>query len=111
MRLEYDRVAVEWVYLDEGWSGDYDPSDPEDTPLLRFDVYVRDENGEWADPGGASYCTRMPVTAAHRTLLRALVAIAFEANDNIDSGFKRAMERMSWICPEDFFESDKEEGA
>ena len=29
---------VEWIDIGEGWSGDYDPDDPDDIALLRFDV-------------------------------------------------------------------------
>lgn len=34
-------VKVEWTDLGEGLSGDYDPSDPEDISLLRYDAWVR----------------------------------------------------------------------
>lgn len=36
-------VQVAWVCLGEGYNGDYDPRDPEDELLLRFDVTVKDE--------------------------------------------------------------------
>lgn len=37
-------VRVAWVCLGEGYNGDYDPTNPEDELLLRFDVAVRDED-------------------------------------------------------------------
>lgn len=37
-------VRVAWVCLGEGYNGEYDPKDPEDELLLRFDVAVKDEN-------------------------------------------------------------------
>ena len=33
-----------WVCLGEGYNGEYDPKNPEDELLLRFDVAVRDED-------------------------------------------------------------------
>jgi len=37
-------VRVAWVCLGEGYNGDYDPKNPEDELLLRFDVAVKDED-------------------------------------------------------------------
>ena len=37
-------VRVAWVCLGEGYNGEYDPKDPEDELLLRFDVAVKDED-------------------------------------------------------------------
>lgn len=37
-------VCVAWVCLGEGYNGEYDPRDPEDKLLLRFDVAVRNED-------------------------------------------------------------------
>lgn len=37
-------VRVAWVCLGEGYNGDYDPKNPEDVLLLRFDVAVKDQN-------------------------------------------------------------------
>lgn len=37
-------VRVAWVCLGEGYNGEYDPKNPEDELLLRFDVAVRNED-------------------------------------------------------------------
>ena len=37
-------VQVAWVCLGEGYNGDYDPKNPEDELLLRFDVAVKSED-------------------------------------------------------------------
>lgn len=37
-------VRVAWICLGEGYNGDYDPKNPEDELLLRFDVAVKDQN-------------------------------------------------------------------
>lgn len=52
-------VALEWI--GEGFSGDYDPADPEDQPLLRFTVFRR-EDGVWQPVDNGSYCTLLPAT-------------------------------------------------
>ena len=37
-------VRVAWVCLGEGYNGDYDPQNPEDELLMRFDIAVKDED-------------------------------------------------------------------
>lgn len=37
-------IRVAWVCLGEGYNGDYDPKNPEDELLLRFDVAVKNED-------------------------------------------------------------------
>ncbi len=37
-------VRVAWLCLGEGYNGNYDPKDPEDELLLRFDVAVKNED-------------------------------------------------------------------
>ena len=51
-------LKVQWVNLDEGFTGDYDPNDPEDVNLLRFDVYQRTAYG-WEAMENGSHCTLM----------------------------------------------------
>ena len=41
---ERGSVRVAWVCLGEGYNGEYDPKNPEDELLLRFDVAVKDED-------------------------------------------------------------------
>jgi len=105
--LTQGKHRVTWEYIGEGWSGDYDPNDPEDTPLLRFSC---DEFGavdpdndaspwEWYQMDDASYCTRLPVTTPTRHLARA-AAIILEAIRDVN--YKKELERLSWFCPEDF---------
>ena len=37
-------VRVAWVCLGEGYNGEYDPKNPEDELLLRFDVAVKNDD-------------------------------------------------------------------
>ena len=61
-KLVKGKVVIEWVELGEGWHGDYNPDDPDDDELLRFDAYI--ENHEWQDDYPTySYCTSFPANA------------------------------------------------
>jgi hypothetical protein len=91
---------VTWEYIGEGNEGDYNPDDPEDTPLLRFscDKMV---DGAWEGMENASYCTQMPINSSRRDLLIA-AGIILEAIDT-DASYKRDLERLSWLCTSDFY--------
>jgi len=98
---------VEWVDIGEGWSGDYNPDDPTDTPLLRFDVLqlVDVFDNPNADPvdevwdviDDASYCTQMPADTSEADLRRAaeIIMDATYGQTNI----KKICEELSWISP------------
>lgn len=96
---------VEWVDLGEGWSGDYDPSDPEDEALLRFDVLQAPEGeepdwenfGNWELMDDASYCTQMPADSSE-DILRRGAAIIMDATYG-KSNIKKICEELSWISP------------
>ena len=41
-------IRVTWVCLSEGYNGEYDPTNPEDELLLRFNLFLKDEtSGDW----------------------------------------------------------------
>ncbi|QST02742.1 hypothetical protein IMZ31_19525 (plasmid) [Pontibacillus sp. ALD_SL1] len=56
MELIKGNVKVSFVNIGEGISGDYDPKNPNDVNLLRFDVEVL-QDGDWEPVSDASYCT------------------------------------------------------
>ena len=97
---------VEWVDLGEGWNGDYDPSDPDDQALLRFDVleltkveglFSESPELEWEPIDDASYCTQMPADSSKEVLRRGATMImnATYGKTNI----KKICEELSWISP------------
>jgi len=98
---------VEWVDLGEGWDGDYDPSNPEDVALLRFDVLqlvdvFDNPNADpveerWEPIDDASYCTQMPADSSDDILRRA-AAIIMDATYG-KSNIKKICEELSWISP------------
>jgi hypothetical protein len=96
------KYRVEWVHLGEGKDGDYDPNDPDDVELLRFDVSF---DGELIPDG--SYCTLMPVNTPEDILKKGLERIMDTIYDKCSTGdcWKRGgkvFEELSWIEPKWF---------
>ena len=106
VEIEFIRgdYRVVWEYIGEGWSGDYDPEDPSDIPLLRFSCSKRttcaDHSEGWEELPDSSYCTRMPAT----TSMHVLAAAASEIMEAIykKESYKRQLEHLSWMAPGDF---------
>ena len=100
---------VEWVDLGEGWNGDYDPSDPDDQALIRFDVleltkveglFSERPELEWKPIDDASYCTQMPADSSDDILRRGAEIIMNETYGK--SNIKKICEELSWMNPTDF---------
>lgn len=87
--------AAEVSWIGEGEDGDYDPANPADEPLLRFDAY-RLVDGRWEEQPDGSYCTQVPAwcTAAQARALARYVVDALEHGDT--TGIKRLLESASW---------------
>lgn len=110
------RFRVCFTDIGEGRCGDYDPEDPDDEPLLRFDVQISEaasplaedpasvgvENPDDPDYGwywvrDGSYCTQVNaenVTGAqmHRLLRRILSEVDGETHS-----VRRQLEQASWL--------------
>ena len=77
LELVRDNVKVCWKHIGEGMFGDYDCNNPDDVPLLRFYVNVK-EDETWKEVEDTSYCTKFPsdypikdqLIALHRMVLR-----------------------------------------
>ena len=97
-----DLVRVSWNDLGEGYSGDYDQTDPNDRPLLRFDIDRKTESG-WEMVDDASYCTLVDVNTPIGALVRMLHIILAEVDEPLRNGYsiKKICEKLSWIQPED----------
>ena len=95
-------IIVEWVYLDEGYSGEYDPSDPNDEQFLRFDISKR--KGGFINPiDDASYCTHIKLQTPTYILQKALRVIMSYVWSRAESGdsIKKLCEWLSWINEEE----------
>lgn len=98
--LVRDNVKVSWAELGEGLHGDYDPMNPDDVELLRFDVFVM-RNGEWEEKENASYCTNFPVSSTIVEKFAGLQILLDRFHEalsaDIDVSVKKLGEEMSWI--------------
>lgn len=101
LRIYDELLSVEWYNAGEGYCGDYNPDDPGDVNLLRFDVCVF--NGEdWEDIDDASYCTLVPANADDNQLASNLYYIFRQYRNVIDRypvehSVKKLGESLSWI--------------
>lgn len=104
--IQDDIIKVDFVNLGEGLHGDYNPEDPEDINLLRFDVYVNDPGTDsWTEVEDASYCTQIPADTPIDTLKEKIKAIFDRYRDAISSyddylygaSVKKLGEELSWI--------------
>jgi len=89
-----EKISVELEDIGEGRSGDYDPCDPYDIPLMRFSFYRGDEQ---VDNG--SYCTLIhaDIEPEMQTAIEQLLMDEFlfmlERGDSI----KKKAERFAWM--------------
>lgn len=109
--IQNDKLRVDWYNAGEGVNGDYDPEDPEDVNLLRFDVYAKTDDPSWEHTDGwmevddASYCTQVPADTDPKELERLLKVIFDRYNEVIDdyinngASVKGLGEELSWIAP------------
>lgn len=90
-------VRIDWVNLGEGNDGDYDPSDPNDKNLLRFDVY-RLDGKEWNGVEDGSYCTQVTVSTPNCVLMGHLTHFMDTIYDDVSAHgkAKRLCESLSW---------------
>ncbi len=101
MSIEDELVRVDWYNAGEGWNGDFNPNDPEDTNLLRFDVYVKNTDNKWETVEDASYCTQVPANTSEDILEQKLRIIFDNYRDAITEysicSLKELGEKLSWI--------------
>lgn len=94
-----ETLRADWYNAGEGICGDYNPDDPEDQNLLRFDVYCREPGGEWEEVEDASYCTNVAADTAPQRLMELLLRIFSEYKDSdyLNSSVKKLGERLSYL--------------
>ena len=106
-----DVIKVEFIDIGEGYNGDYDPEDPEDAELLRFDVYIQrdcsddklgEDDDEWVEVEDSSYCTYIHADTDKDKIEKAISVIFDEYKNcatHIRNGgsVKKLGESLSWI--------------
>lgn len=106
-------VRIQLEHIGEGLSGDYNESDPEDIPLLRF--YVdrwNDAIQDWEPVDDASYCTRLPTSISDEECEKALKILMDNFKDPVESrdSVKKLGEELSWIDLDWLVTEDKTNG-
>lgn len=92
-----ENVRIDWVNLNEGYDGDYDPENPEDKNLLRFDVFHHDGK-DWYGIEDGSYCTQVHAGATKEKLVEHLKQFMDIVYDDVSKHgkAKRLCEQLSW---------------
>lgn len=92
-----NNVRIDWVNLGEGHDGDYDPTDPADNNLLRFDVYHFNGN-DWEAVEDGSYCTKVASGTDQKKLVKLLTFFMDTIYDDVSKHgkAKRLCEKLSW---------------
>lgn len=108
------QVRVLLSYIGEGRSGDYDPEDPDDVPLLRYDL-DRKEDDKWIAVENGSYCTELPTSISrHEAELAASIILDNVADLVKSNKHKRMCEKLSWLNTDSLrkrdFEKNQTEG-
>jgi hypothetical protein len=95
--FEFGEYRVEFTYIDEGYSGSFDPNDPDDRQLIRFYAQRKSEDG-WEDIEDGSYCTLLDIDTPYN-LLEIFAKHIANASDNVSP--KRALEWLTWTSREE----------
>jgi len=96
-------VKVEWSDLGEGISGEYNPNNPDDVKLFRFDVSVRRKGDmDYEAVDNASYCTQVSMDTPRHLLEKGLTIIMDKVYAPLvkEESVKRICEKLSWLDAE-----------
>jgi hypothetical protein len=98
-------VKVDWEYIGEGLSGDYNDEDENDMPLFRFYIYYSENGGlDWGEGvEDASYCTSIPVDTPKETMEKLAQKIIDKVKLPLIAGksVKKICEKLSWLDESD----------
>ena len=95
-------MFIKLLWTAKRYNGDYNPDDPDDSKLIRFDVFIKDSDGEWTAVDDASYCTTLQITLPMRDLERKITTV-FKEYKNVEThirqggSVKKLGETLSWI--------------
>lgn len=94
-----DPFRIEISYAGEGLSGDYEPSDPDDRPLLRFTISRLASDGEWDTDDDASFCSSLSARLSREKIEHAAgLALDFlQRNDSAGKSLRRLGGELSWM--------------
>jgi hypothetical protein len=87
------KVRVTFQWIGEGMSGDYNPDDPKDIPVLRFDV----EDLSAPDPEETVFSYATAMSARLPKAVMKSVAQAFANALAADPNWKHVAEGLTWM--------------
>ena len=86
--------TLRFVELGEGYSGDYNPDDPDDEELLRVDIFINDyEDNPYPDEAVDSYCTLCGANLTYEERMAVLERWICHMNH---SSWKHTIQRLTW---------------
>ena len=96
IEVHNEKYSLSFCYLGEGTDGDYDPENPDDVPLLRYDVCEK-INGEWEPLRNGSACCQIKATEK-RSHLKKAAKHMLEIVSKVDSEYlNNTVQLLSWI--------------
>ena len=97
IRREGKSYAIELEWIGEGIDGDYNPSNPNDIPLLRVNVQRRTNDGDWEDLNDGSYCTQFSATSNSENANAIATYLLYKVEQEISAHPKRFLESLSSV--------------
>ncbi len=94
-----DNMKAEFEYIGEGYSGDYEPLELGDRPLLRLYLFKKDEDGEWQEVEDGSVCTLVVAgtpTNKLKEILR-MVCMDFLSSTEQEVSVRRCVAKYSFL--------------
>jgi hypothetical protein len=93
------KFSITLSYIGEGTDGDYDSENPEDVPLLRYDVCEK-VDGEWELLHNGSACCQLSTTEKRSDLKKAAKEMLNIVTKVDSKHLNSVVQLISWICLE-----------
>ena len=107
LEVSHGGFKVVWEWAGEGRTGDYDPKDPGDAPILRFSCYefvppdrmgrLAGVGGGWRQMGDAGSRTGMAIDSPLSDLAELALAILQVLKGR---HYKRRLKELGSLCPD-----------
>lgn len=97
---ESKNFKIVFEHIGEGYNGEYNPKDPNDRPLLRCDIYKKDNLDETIEDG--SFCTNIIGITDVSPLIETMLDHLEELLAN-GSSLSKPMGLYSWYSEKDDF--------
>lgn len=96
LSIRHRNWRLVWDWIGEGNSGDFDPNDPDDKPLLRADVWFVNPDGSVLEPQDSSYCTLATPWVSKEELFAGAMDLLTNLPEKFEDWSSRPMEQWTW---------------